>query len=65
MELAVLRFFRGGRTGKALDLSLKVLEAIDMQVIPFRFFGLRSFDFMCATRDLYNVAAMTIASSDV
>ena len=65
MELAVLRFFLGGRTGVMLDFSLKVLDAADMHVIPFLLLGFFSFDFMCAIRDLYNVAAITIASSDV
>jgi hypothetical protein len=61
----VLLFFLGGLTGVATDFSLKVLEAIDMQVMPFLLLGFFSLAFMWAIRDLYKVAAITIASSDV
>lgn len=62
-----LFFFLGGLTGAELppQFSLKTLEATDIQVTPFLFFGFISLAFMWAIKLLYRVAAITIASSDV
>lgn len=63
----VLLFFLGGRTGMELpDLSLFKLEVTDIQVVtPFLFLGFLSLAFIWATSDLYSVAAITMASSEV